>query len=110
MDSLTTQTTPVQPGTIVGEVELNDLPSGALLVAQRHRSNPYGTWTQIGSPSERKNKDYHVVVQIPDGTWWRVSFHSAKGRTDGAKDKTPRKTDGYVGNRNKSKAETKNRG
>ncbi len=55
---------------------------------------------QIPSLADRKGRDYHVVALLSDGSWWRVTFHSNKGRKEGAKDKAPRKTDGYVGNEN----------
>lgn len=85
------------PGQIAGEVNSDEI-EGVQMVLTRHRSNPYGTWVQISSPADRKDRNYHVVAQLADGSWWRVTFH--KGRIEGAKDKAPRKTDGYAGNEN----------
>lgn len=82
---------PITPGPIGRSIQPDD---EAVMFAQRHRNNPNGAWAQIASPNERRNANYIVVAQLPDGTWAQVSFAASSGRRLGVADKTPRKKRG----------------
>jgi len=81
-------TSPIQ-----GACSLSDL-TGAEVLAMRHRSNPYGSWKRIASTAERPGINYHVVALLADGSWTRVLYHEASGRTAGIEETTPRKKKG----------------
>jgi len=84
-------TSPITPGPIGRTIQPDD---DATLWAERHRNNPNGAWAQIASPQARRNANYIVVAQLPDGTWAQVSFAASSGRRLGVVDKTPRKKRG----------------
>lgn len=75
---------------INGACQLSDL-TGAEVLAMRHRNNPYGAWKRIASTAERPGINYVVVARLPDGSWTRVLYHEASGRTVGIEETTPRK-------------------
>lgn len=101
-EATTATTNTITPGPINGTCQLADL-TGAELLAKRHRGNTNGTWTLMASREERGGDNYHVIARLSDGAWVRVLYYQASGRIKGTKDKAPRKTEGYIGNTNKTK-------